>query len=431
MPPYPRGVLPEPPPLSPPPPAPPPQRPRPWVSVAAVAFAVGLIAITVTASVLVSRLFAANIAETVVKDPSTVSLPAVPITPRPPSAADVAAMHTLLTSPASTPGVTIDKALATQIVTAVWPVREQAIDTNDIASLSTFESGAALEGDTALYGTPHCGCHTPAARSIELVSVFVPKQTTFPADFLAEVTMPSDGGPFAGVTLLVVSRASGLTPWTVTLATGYADNSVGPPIVYVAPVPSGNFNAALPATHVDLDALPAALATYYEHWATTGTAPTAAQFAPGYFTSYKGGGLHVFGETVGIDAIHHMVYSADPTTDGEWSFAGESFEQAPQYGWILSCGTVRYEDVSTPAVAGTLLNQPSDQSTWGPTLTPGRYSQITEWGLHESCFAIDPTGAPDSRAGDRRRSNSLDGRARERRAVTGGRERVASDAGIS
>ena len=202
-----------------------------------------------------------------------------------------------------------------------------------------------------------------------------------------------------GSRFLVFSRASALKPWTVTLATGYANNSIGPPIVYVGPVPSGAFNAALPATHVDLNALPAELASYYKHWATTGTAPADAQFAPGYFTSYKGGDVYVHGETDGIAGIHHTVYSADPTTDGEWSFAGESFELTPQDGWILSCGTVRYEDVSTP-VDGTLLNQPPDQSTWGPTLPPGRYSQITQWGLHESCFAISPTGAPDSGARD-------------------------------
>ncbi len=303
-------------------------------------------------------------------------------------------MHTLLMATASTPGLAIDRGLATRIVAAVWPVREQAIDTADIASLSTFESGAALEGDTSLYGTRHCGCPIPAARSVEWTYVFVPKQATFPASFLAEVTMASDGGAFAGVALLVFSRASALTPWTVTLATGYSDNSIGPPIVYVGPVPSGDFNAALPTSPVDLTALPGDLASYYEHWATTGTAPLNADFAPGYFTSYKGGDVYVHGETDGIGGIHHTVYSADPTADGEWSFAGESFELKPQNGWILSCGTVRYESVSTAAVNGPLLNQPPDTSTWGPTLPPGRYSQITQWGLHESCFAVSPTGAP-------------------------------------
>jgi hypothetical protein len=391
---YPRTVLPDPPPLLPPP-APPPNPRSRWAPAAAFGLILAMVAATIAGSLLFTRLIGAAVAITVRQDPSTVRLPVLPAAPRRPTAADVAAMRSLLTATPSTPGVAIDETLAHQIATAVWPVREQAIDTADVASLSTFESGAALEGDTSLYGTRHCGCTIPPARAMEGLYVFVPKQATFPADFLAEVTMPSVGvGGNAGVELLVFSRTSALTQWSVTLATGYENNSIGPPLVYVTPVPSAGFNAALPATHIDLDALPADLAAYYEHWATAGTAPADPQFAPGYFTSYKGGDVSVHGETNGVGGMHHTVYSADPATDGEWSFAGESFEQAPQDGWILSCGTVRYEDVSTAAVNGALLNQPPDASTWGPTLPPGRYSQITQWGLHESCFVISPTGAP-------------------------------------
>jgi hypothetical protein len=355
-----------------------------------------MIAVTVVGSLLFTRLIGAAIGITVRQDPSTVRLPSVPVVPHRPSAGDIASMRTLLTATPSTPGVTIDEGLARQIVTALWPVREQAIDTGDVASLSTFETGAALEGDTALYGARRCGCSTPPARAMEWDSVFVPKQTAFPANFLAEVTMPSEYGLNPGVTLLAFSRASSLTQWNVTLATGYLDNSAGPPIVYVSPVPSGAFNAALPTTRVDLSALPADLGAYYQHWAVSGNAPPDAQFAPGFFTSYKGGDVFAYGETNGVEGAHHVTYSADPTTDGEWSFAGESFELTPQSGWILSCGTVRYEDVSTAPAGGPLLYQPPDESTWGPTLPPGRYSQITQWGLHESCFAVNPTGVPTS-----------------------------------
>ncbi len=390
---YSRDVLPEPPPLLPP--TGPPPNGRPWAPVAALALILALFAATVGGSVVFSRLIAAGLAVHVINDPTTVPLPAVPTATPSPGAPDAAALQALLAATPATPSVEIDETLARQIVTALWPVREQAIDTGDIASLSTFESGPALEGDTSLYGNRPCGCAPQSPRPMEWLYLFVPKQTAYPADFLAEVTMPSVGASRPGVVLLVLTRESSLTHWNVTLATQYTNSITGPPVVYVAPLPpSGGVSPLLPATHVHLTALPTELAAYYQHWAASGRAPANALFAPSVFTSYKGGQVFVYGETNEVNGIHHVVYSAEPATDGEWSFVGESFEQAPQYGWILSCGTVRYEDVSTPAVDSAALNQPPDQSTWGSTLPPGRYSQITQWGLHESCFAITPTGAP-------------------------------------
>jgi hypothetical protein len=347
-----------------------------------------LIAVTAAGSVLLSRVIAADISAHIRNAPSTLRLPVAP------SPSGIAAIPALLDATPSTPGVTVDEALAHQIVTALWPVREEAIDTGDVALLSTFETGAALEGDTAMYGDRLCGCSTPFPRTMQWLDLFVPRQTTYPADFLAEVPIEATFGRDPGVAFLVFVRASAQSRWSVTLSTGYSIHTTGPPEIYVGPAPSGAFTIPLPGTKVDLDALPAGLAAYYAYWSINDKAPPGTMFAPGFVTSGKGSDVFDHGETDGVDGPHRVAYTADPTTDGEWSFGGQRFDVTPHLGWILSCGTVRYEDVFTAGKGAAPLSQPLNQSSWGATLLAGSYSQITQWGVHESCFMIDPAGGP-------------------------------------
>jgi hypothetical protein len=390
---YARNVLPEPPPFLPPPP--PPQAMRRWVApVAAFGLVLALVAVTGAGSVLVTRLVAAGISMHIGNDRAGLRFPPSPSGPTAPGAADVVAMHSLLESTPTTPGVTVDKALAEKIVTALWPIRERAIYTRDLTLLSTFETGAALEGDTAMYGGQPCGCAGPLPRAAQWFDLFVPRQTAYPANFLVEVPIEATYGRDPGVEFLAFSRVSALSLWNVVLATGYQLHTSGPPEIGVAPAPAGTFTIPLPPTKADLAALPAHLAAYYGYWALHGKAPSRTMFAPGFFTSQKGSDVFVHGETDGVDGIHHVLYSVDSKTDAEWSFGGQRFDVTPHQGWILSCGTVRYEDVFTAATGGAPLSQPLNLSSWGPTLAAGRYSQITQLGIHESCFVTDPSGGP-------------------------------------
>ena len=221
---------------------------------------------------------------------------------------------------------------------------------------------------------------------------FVSSQATYPASFMAEVTTQPITGSEADVVFMVFTKAAANLQWNLALESGYSVTADGPTPVDVMPafVTGGLDNpASMPG--VDLTALPAALAAYFEHWATTDAAPAGTQFAPGPFTSSKGAEVYQYGETLGVDGHHEVTYSVDPKADGEWSFAANSDQQAPLHGWVVTCGSERYTDVTTATIGGTPLIQPPGQTTWGPTLAVGKYQKITQLGLHETCFLNSPT----------------------------------------
>jgi hypothetical protein len=314
--------------------------------------------------------------------------------PLPPSAQNLASLLTVLAASPQTPGVTVDVPLATRIVDAMWPIREQALDTFDVGPLHAFETGSALEGDTDAIGTRLCGCSDPLPRPIVTHNLFVPVQTTFPSSFLSEATTGSVEGSPPDVSLMVFTRASAQDHWMLSLETGYSF-AAGAAWVYATPAPmTGGFDIRTPVGTYRND-LPGDLAAYYQHWADYGAPPPKTPFGPGLFTSTVGQ-TEVTEDTTlaGEGQVHHVVYSADPGRDGDWSFAANETEEQPTYGWALSCGTVRYEAVTTLAKGAAPMVQPSDVSTWGPTLPAGQYTKITQWGLHQSCFLDGPNGSP-------------------------------------
>src|SRR5580658_6171735 len=69
-----------------------------------------------------------------------------------------ATLLTALTATPATPDVTIDPALAQRIVDTMWPVREAALASNDPENLASFETGSALQGDSAEIAAYACGC---------------------------------------------------------------------------------------------------------------------------------------------------------------------------------------------------------------------------------------------------------------------------------
>jgi hypothetical protein len=80
-------------------------------------------------------------------------------------------------------GSVISPNQANAVIAAVWTLREQAFETNDRSLMAEFETGPAFEADEVT-----CGCNTRAVRGpISGESLFVPRQRSFPAAFLAEV----------------------------------------------------------------------------------------------------------------------------------------------------------------------------------------------------------------------------------------------------
>jgi hypothetical protein len=364
---------------------------RGWAPALAIGIVFALVVVTATGALLIARAVGSGFPDHApLSIPSIVPVESPAARPVPPSGSSLTALHTLLSATPTTPGATIDPQLAARIVDTLWPIREQALDTNDVGTLAGFETGSALQGDTADQVTITCGCSGPLPRPVATQYLFVPKQSAYPSWFISELTTSPVEGSSPDVSLMVFTRASPATQWMVSLETGYSFAS-GAAWVYATPeAMAGGFDLPTPTRNE----LPGDLAAYYQYWANAGSAPTSP-FAPGVFTSAIGQTQAKLDTTLaGEGQVHRVVYSIDLAHDGVWSVAANNVAEQPVYGWGLTCGTVRYEAVTTLASGAAPMVQPVDRSTWGSTLTPGRYTEITQWGLHESCFLDDTAGVP-------------------------------------
>jgi len=134
---------------------------------------------TAAGSLVIARLVASHFPVHAIDVPSTFPETAPPQS-TPQGVPSLTSLLTLLASAPATPGVTVDPGQAARIVDTLWPVREQALDTDDISTLGDFETGSALQGDTAGLAATACGCPDPQPRPIATRNLFVPRQSTYP-----------------------------------------------------------------------------------------------------------------------------------------------------------------------------------------------------------------------------------------------------------
>lgn len=391
-PPPPPPVFPEAPPVhwlhAAPPPANPSQR---WAPMLAIGLVVALVAGTAAASLLVTRAISSGF-----PNHALAAIPSIfPGTEPPaqsPGVPGPTALLTVLAAAPETPGVIVDPALAARILDTLWPVREQALDSNDLVTLAGFETGSALQGDTAESIAAGCGCSDPLPRPIATQNLFVPRQSTYPAWFISELTTSPVDGSQPDVSLMVFTRASAAAHWMVALETGYSFAAGSAAWVYATPAAmASGFDLPTP-THNEL---PGDLQSYDQHWADHGSAPPVSPLAPGVFTSAIGQEQVTLRNTLaGQGQVHRVVYAIDLAHDGVWSVSANNVRAQPAFGWALTCGTVRYEAVTTLAAGAAVMVQRTDLATWGSTLPAGTYTRITQWGLHESCFLDDQSGIP-------------------------------------
>jgi len=367
-----------------------------WTPALAIALVVSLIGLTAAGSLLIAHAIGGALPNrallTIPNVGPAESSPALMPSGEssPPGEPGVASLLGVLSDTPQTPGVTIDRSLAMRIVDTLWPVREQAIDTDDATPLAGFETGSALQGDTAGLAARACGCNDYTPRTIATHNLFIPRETAYPAWFIDELTTGPVDVTSSDVSLMVFTRASAAAHWMLALETGY---SIGAPTAWVYATPetmASGFDLPSPVHNE----LPGDLAAYYQHWATDGTAPTSP-FAPGVFTSAIGQAQVAADKSyAAAGQVHRVSDSVDVAADGVWSASANNVRDQPSYGWTLTCGTERYEAVTTPAKGAAPIIQPPDLSTWGSTLPAGRYTSVTQWGLHESCFLDDPYGTP-------------------------------------
>ena len=290
----------------------------------------------------------------------------------------------LRTAAPSLPDVVMDASDAETLVRAYWPARERALADHDRLAVRELETGAAAQWDGVGCTV---GCAPPSPRTIEDLNLFVPRQTAYPAAFMAEVLTTQFHSSGHMVEIMVFNRPSKQQPWSLALDTGYtgADHLGEFPV----PVEGGAFDADAPAVPgVDQPGLPRLFAAYLQHWIDHASAPANTPLGAGPFTTAVGQALHeqtLEDRARGI--ADTVAYTADPTTDGVWTFAvKEEQSGAETRPFAMTCGTVRYTASAVSTRSGGTLVQDQGFSPFGTLLAPGGYASVTEQGLHQNCF---------------------------------------------
>ncbi len=257
------------------------------------------------------------------------------------------------------------------MIAAVWQLRAAAFGDDDRSLMAEFETGPALESDEVT-----CGCNTRAVRGpIDGESVFVPRQPSFPAVFLAEVKTTLLGAPY--VQYLIMARESMAKPWEVVADPGES----GTRALDQPKVGPGGFDAAA-ALSAAAKNLPSEFAGYWHTWTEDDHAPVHSPFAPGQWTTKAG-----------------ATYAKDPSgswssqngLQGYYSFEGGGDNEVWRFGTAagsITCGVVRWQTIW--AYPGGGIYQDPAQSNWGASVAPGNYQYEAETQIMQPCFIQRP-----------------------------------------
>ena len=274
----------------------------------------------------------------------------------------------------------ITPAQAGRVLAAMWPLRERAITAGDLDGVRSLESGSAEWGDLIRVRSDHRLRSRPAGYTS--TALFVPRQTRYPARFLAVVaTTEEDGAPLAEAMVFV--RASVRAPWTVDLDTAWTTGASA----WSMPTPqvdARGYDVAPPRT-LDRAAhrAPAQLAAYWQQ-AKQGRIPPAGPFAPGPWTTDRATTLaqHPNGtlQANGLPGVTQV--SVDPAPL-------PSFLQVD--GTEITCGVVWTVAVNTRSARGWPY-QDRDRSNWGQELAPGLYREVRSHYQWQTCFFVPAAG---------------------------------------
>lgn len=293
-------------------------------------------------------------------------------------------------------GPVIQPEQATQVVQAFWPLRERALADDDTGMTDRLEDGVAREFDDAVSSFDHQ--IPPASRLRHVrdrgdITVVVPRQTGYPAEFLAAVPTtvyaadPSEGvaagTPY--VEMMVMTRRDARSRWMLSLDTGYQGD------VQALFASSAGFAPDPPDLGwIDVGQLHPLLAQYWQHWKETGSAPPGTPFGPGYWTTQRGSGLvRQDAYSAHCGCFEHTEYHADPHDDGIFEFG---LNTGTEPTLALVCSTIRYHDVFRPR-PGDLLLQNSTRLNWGGGLAPGAYRSLTTDAVRQTCIIARTTRA--------------------------------------
>jgi hypothetical protein len=288
------------------------------------------------------------------------------------------------TAAPSTAATLVTPATAAQVVKHYWRVHEHALVTRNLPALARLSTGAARRWEQAAVS---CGClRVTSPRPLQETSYFVPRQTRYPASFVAAAETNVGGTPWAE--LLVFTKRSATAAWQVS-----EDSGFGPPKGEAPelgdPVSDGE-GYDLPvsaAQHSRAVRVAARFAAVWQHAKDTGRVPTTSGFQMTGQTGARVAELAAFpqGHIQDNGAIgrfrfstsrsDHLVEVADGPDD-------------------LACQPV-HETVRYTAPAGRMIGQDNARTQWGPSLPPGVYRTVVSRDVWQTCFLIPPTaGVP-------------------------------------
>jgi hypothetical protein len=283
----------------------------------------------------------------------------------------------LTAAPKAGSGSVLSPGAAESIVRSLWPIRENALLKGDVPTLRELEDGPALRGDLVRVGCG-CGLHRLVAEPILGLRTYLTRQTSFPAQFIAEVH-DLDGHDLPFVEWFVLTRQSAAASWHVTLATSTEFAQVQP--FDIAATDGTGYDQKPTPAQVDLSKRqPSLLAAYWQRAKDTGATQLPPTFSPGYYTDqwarksaaqpndsiYAPSGLRI-----------HTEYYAK---------AGDPMYVERTIGRTLACGVFHRDTRYTAGTQGPY--QSASRNTWGQGLAPGDYREIDGTALSQTCFYL-------------------------------------------
>ena len=289
----------------------------------------------------------------------------------------------------------IDPAHATRLLADLLPVRDRAQVAGDTAALRRVETATALAADvstcacsSATTDAAKAGAGVDDLRSVASVATFVPRQTAYPASFLAQVVFTApDGGRFRE--FLVMTRTDASRGWMIDFDT----------VTRVDPAPATLFPGAFDADgfarvpapdRVDAPALLTRLAAQWQHQKDAGSAPSGSWFDP---TSGSRFADALQDEVNPNGLVGHFSFRVD-RRDPSYAYALDS--GSPDAGAALVCGTIHIDTLWTAGPHGSPY-QDAARGNWGPQVAPGAHRALVEHRIARPCLVFP--GTPGALAG--------------------------------
>ena len=309
---------------------------------------------------------------------------AVNFPPDPPALAATstrpASLPAVLTEPPPHDGPVVSLREAEQVVAAVWPLRDHALAERNVATLRELETGPALTVDLATMDQGFAPNRPNPTATLPPHQTYVPRQTGWPASFLAEVDTTNTGKPWLEV--MVFQRKGPASPWQVAYDTGYVPRAAAR-----TDPPTGDtfgYNVATPITWTDPRDAVGALARYWQSWLDTGrTHAGDPTFAPGLWTTdFLRGRADGQGKRDTNGLPGHYRYSTR--------------SDAPV--WVFGVYTGKYDLVCSPMQESATWTGPAHQDAhrqkWGRSLAPGVYRSVTTDSIREPCVLVPTSPGP-------------------------------------